>query len=319
MFKCILCLNDFDDSLKTEEHVFPESIGGTIKIWDLCKGCNDHLGEFVDSPLVNNWMIASQRLILKLPGKKGEIPNPLENGILSSDPSQKVKYYMKNGLPESVYLVPNVSRSVDESGNKIISIKLDKKDEHKLPQILDTIKKRAEKKGEKVNLDNIHKEEGREEKPWIQMRHKFDLYDWQRGIIKIAFELTYRKYGIDYLSEPIAQRIIELLRKKDITKDDLQNSMLRGKIGFAADTFAPPFLDDSNSLYGMLVVIDNKLICTVRIFNTLQGNIVMSENRSGSFPLDGDFIQIDVKNKIKTEMPYIKFIERFSDINGNGI
>ena len=57
MFKCIFCLNKFDDSKKTEEHVFPEAIGGSFSIFNLCKPCNDKLGANADSHLINNLFI----------------------------------------------------------------------------------------------------------------------------------------------------------------------------------------------------------------------------------------------------------------------
>lgn len=312
MFKCILCLNDFDDSLKTDEHIFPEAIGGTTIIYDLCKECNDHLGKSVDGPFVNNWFIAAKRQILKLPGKKGEIPNPLENGVLSSYPDQKVKFIFKAGVPESIYMIPNVSKEIDEKGNEKISIRLDKKDEFKLPGILDAIRRRAEKKGKKLDLSNLQREEGKEEHPWIKMKQKFDLYDWQRGIIKIAFELTYRKYGINYLSDPIAQRIIELLKEEIITKENLEKAKINGTIGLAEKNQSPFFDDIGDCHYALFAIVDNKLSCTVRIFDLFQGYIVMSENIQGKFPSDAEIIKIDVKNKTTAEIPYLKFIERFS-------
>ncbi len=320
MFKCILCYNDFEDSKKTEEHIFPESIGGNICLWEMCKVCNSHLGKNVDAPMVNSFQIEAKRQLLKLPGKKGHIPNPLENGVLSTDQSQKVKYKFKDGSPESLYVVPNFKYGKDENGNDTIQIILDKKDEHKLPEILEKIKKRASKKGKPIELRDIKKFEGREENPLMQMTKIFKLYDWQRCIIKIAYEMTYRKFGVNYLDNPIAVRIRDLLKKENIEQIDLENARIQGNINSTNTGFTIPFVDDPDCLYTVFLPIDGKLICFVRIFDSYQGFIVVDENYNGSYPTEGEIIKIDVKNKSKEELGFLEFIiQQTSLIEQKGI
>ncbi|MFZ1290406.1 MAG: HNH endonuclease [Melioribacteraceae bacterium] len=308
MFKCILCCNDFEDSEKTEEHIFPESIGGNICLWEMCKGCNSHLGKNVDAPMINSFQIETKRQLLKLPGKKGHIPNPLEDSVLSSDPSQKVKYKFKDGSPESLYVVPNFKYGKDENGNDSMQIILDKTDEHKLPEILEKIKKRASKNGKPVKLGNIKRIEGLDENPWMQMTKIFKLYDWQRCIIKIAYEMTYRKLGVNYLDNPIAIRIRVLLKKEIIDQIDLENAKLQGNINLANTGFNIPFVDDPNCLYAAFLPIEGKLICLVRIFDSYQGFIIVDDACNSSFPIDGEIIKIDVINKLKEERKFIDFI-----------
>jgi len=310
MFRCILCSNEFEDCEKTEEHIFPDAIGGNICIEEMCKGCNSHLGENVDAPMINSFPIEAKRQLLKLSGKKGHIPNPLEDGVLSTDPSQKVKYKFKDGLPESLYMVPNFKYGKDENGNDTIQITLDKKDEHKIPEIMDKIKKRASKNGKPVELGEIKKSEGRDERPWMQMTKIFNLYDWQRCIIKIAYEVTYRKFGINYLDNPIAVRIRELLKKKTIDQTDLENARIQGNITFANGGVTIPFVDDPNCLYAILLPIDGKLICSVRIFDSYQGFIVVDDNYDGKYPTDGEIIKIDVVHKSKEEISFLEFIKQ---------
>ncbi|MBN2571541.1 MAG: HNH endonuclease [Ignavibacteriales bacterium] len=315
MFKCILCCKDFDNSKKTEEHIFPESIGGNICLWEMCKNCNSHLGKNVDAPMINNFQIEAKRQLLKLSGKKGHIPNPLEDGVLSSDPSQKVKYKFKNGLPDSLYIVPNFKYRQDENGNNTIQIILDKKDEHKLPEILEKIKKRTSKNGKPVEFSNIKKFEGRDENPWMKMTKIFNLYDWQRCVIKIAYEMTYRKLGVNYLYNPIAIRIRELLKKEKIDKTDLEDAKLKGNINLANASFNISFVDDPNCLYVVFLPIDGKLICLVRIFDVFEGFIITDDTCNESFPVDGEIIKIDVINKSKEELKFIDFITQQIKLN----
>lgn len=320
MFKCILCYKEFDDSEKTEEHIFPEAIGGNIRLMEMCKVCNSHLGENVDAPMINSWLIEAKRQLLKLPGKKGRIPNPLENGTLSSDPTQKVKYKFKDGSPESLYIVPNFKYGKDENGNDTIEIILDKTDEDKLPEILDKIRKRTSKDGKPAELNNIKKYEGRDEKPWINMTKIISLHDWQRCIIKIAYELTYRKIGSQWLDHPIAKRMRELLQKETITKTDLEDAKIQGSINLINGGFNIPFVDDPNCLYAVFLPMDGKLTCLVRIFDAYQGIIVVDDSHNGSFPIDGEIIKIDVVSKSKEELPFLDFIaEQTKKNEQNGI
>ena len=101
MARCIICLTETPDAELTDEHIFPEAIGGRIVIGSVCKPCNDKLGNTIDHRLTEHWLVQGQRMLLKLPGKTGQIPNPLERGVMRDEPSQKLIYKMDaNGLPK---------------------------------------------------------------------------------------------------------------------------------------------------------------------------------------------------------------------------
>jgi hypothetical protein len=44
--KCIICTNEFEKL--TNEHIFPESMGGSIITKNVCKSCHSKLGQEVD-------------------------------------------------------------------------------------------------------------------------------------------------------------------------------------------------------------------------------------------------------------------------------
>lgn len=312
MFKCIICYNDFEDKEKSEEHIFPESIGGTVTIYNVCTKCNSHLGGFVDSHLVNNWFIQSQRLFLKLPGKKGEIPNPLENGVLVDDPTQKIKYFIKNGIPESLYLLPNFKYGIDENGNRTLNIILDQSEENKIDEILKKMKERAAKKGEKVDFKLNKIVKGTHSQPTVTTELKFDLINWQRALIKIAYELVVRHYESEFINTRIAEKIRELLSKESITEDDLTNANLIGTVELINKNKGDfSIFEDSNSLYGILYNLNNKLFCEVRIFEIFHCILTMVEDYNGSIKeKDGIVIHIDVLNKQTNEMTLIEYITK---------
>lgn len=64
MRKCIYCCNDKHDSEFTLEHVIPQFLGGAqapdfLKTRDVCKGCNNDLGLFVDAAFEKNWAVSN--------------------------------------------------------------------------------------------------------------------------------------------------------------------------------------------------------------------------------------------------------------------
>ena len=120
--KCILCLADFPSEQLTKEHVFPEAIGGRFCIRRLCKACNSHLGQKVDSSLTEHFLIVLERFILRLQGK-GAVPNPFKTGTLSTTDGQKVDI-LADGLGDltGIRFVPDIRRTPLADGSQRISI-----------------------------------------------------------------------------------------------------------------------------------------------------------------------------------------------------
>jgi len=313
MFKCIICFNDLDDSRNSDEHIFPEAIGGTIIINNVCKDCNDHLGSYVDSHLVNHFFIQSQRLFLKLSGKTGKIPNPLENGTMVSDPTQKIKYFIKDGIPESLYLLPNIKYDTDENGNITLNIRLDEKDENKIDDIISKLKERAAKKGQKLNFKMNKVVKGTLKTPAISTKVKYDLINWHRSLIKIAYELVAKYCDDSFLNTGLASSFRNLLTLKTITEKDLVNTNFKGKIEFidkAKGDFS--IFDDSNSLYGILYHLNSNLLCEVRIFEIFRCLLTMIENYEGPInSKDALIFKIDVRNKTFEELTLVEYLQKY--------
>ncbi len=97
MFTCILCKQGFHDDNATEEHIFPESLGGTLTLREVCVRCNSHLGRTADGYLVDHPYMQWSRRRFKLAGKSGRIPNPLENGNVAGDPARRVRWKAEGG------------------------------------------------------------------------------------------------------------------------------------------------------------------------------------------------------------------------------
>ena len=312
MFKCIICLNIYEDEKRSLEHIFPESIGGCITIDKVCKNCNDHLGSYVDSYLVNHWFIQMKRLQYKLGNKNGKLPNPFGEGVLNNDQTQKIKYLISDdGKPLGAYLVNNKTTS-NHNGNTIIKFIMDKSSVSELSDILNTTKERLKKQyGPEVKFEDIKFFEGKIDKPIINFKKKLHNFNWQRCILKIAYELTYRLIGEEYLDDPIAFKIRELLKKKAITRKDLFDAKINGTLSYAEHSKSLPFIDDPEYLHAAHLFIDNKLSCVVRIFDLFHCMVVMSHNRKGNPDTDNKIYQINVKSKNFIEWEYLKYMSTF--------
>ena len=77
MFRCIICLQVLIGAMRSREHVFAESMGGTWCIFDLCKPCNGQLGTNADAPLANDIFVKMARQRFEIHGKTG-VPNAFE-------------------------------------------------------------------------------------------------------------------------------------------------------------------------------------------------------------------------------------------------
>ena len=87
----MICVSCLKECVPSEEHIFPESLGGTLVFYDVCKKCNDYFGHSVDIWLIEHWLIQGQRMSKGLRGKSGKVPNTLANGTLGDN--EKIHTY----------------------------------------------------------------------------------------------------------------------------------------------------------------------------------------------------------------------------------
>jgi hypothetical protein len=99
-----------------------DSLGGLHVINDVCKPCNDKLGEKVDSHLVNNILMQFARFTKNIIGKKGKIPNPIGKGKFKENPETILHYkFTDDGQPESLYVVPKVTNNGEEYSVSVVA------------------------------------------------------------------------------------------------------------------------------------------------------------------------------------------------------
>lgn len=315
--KCIFCLEEKPEDELSEEHVFPEAVGGIYKINSVCKPCNDRLGHQVDHHLTNNWLVASHRFILRIRGKSKTIPNPIENGVLKDNPSHRLKYlFDDDGHPQDLYTVPNVEKKKLENGSEVIKLTIDEKDREKIPIIVNKIRKRS-------GLPALTQEEQDEllktpstliPNVWMEINAEFDLIHYKRSILKIVYELAWDWIGDAYLNDTNAELMRQCIFDKELAGDWSQKYPIRGDIGFVGNQARlNMWLNEPNSHIALMIRERNRIGCYVRVFNVIDGIISVTENANLYPRFEGEFLSIDT---VTGNMRRSTFIEEAKRLGG---
>ncbi len=304
---------ELNEGNKSKEHIFPEAIGGCIVIFDaVCKNCNERLGSFVDSHLTNHWYVQLYRLLYKIPGKDGVIPNPFGIGALASDKTQRINYkFSPDGIPLGVFLEINKLESTI-NGTKIFKYTLDNSKGEELLNILTKkVKRLREQYKDKIKFESLEFFKGNIENPSIIYKKKLSDYKWQICILKIAYELTFKFLGEKYLSNPTAKKFRNLLSLEEISKKDLMKSEIKRAMSYTINSESLPFIDNAEYLHAGHFFINSRLYCFIRIFNIFQCSVVVAENIKGDYLFDSKIYQTNVKNKTYHEWVYSDYIANY--------
>ncbi|WP_298911357.1 HNH endonuclease [uncultured Nostoc sp.] len=279
--QCIICKKDKPHDKFTEEHIFPDSIGGNIILDCVCKECNDFLGHSVDSNLVNHVFVQFNRLALKIAGKSGKIPNPLAEGYIN-DSQEKIQYIFNNsGIPKELRIFPKIQIFSGDNGILEIQIDADVKDRDKLTSIIN-------KKLKRLGLDDLSKEEKQKienaqplpgERPLIRKTLAIDIFRYKRAIIKIAYELAYYWLGATYLNDEIGELLRLSIMDNSLEGLWLKKYPIDANIDLIGEkTIFPYWTDEKDHHIGLIQRLDSNLICCIKIFNIFQGIIIISKN-----------------------------------------
>lgn len=268
---CIICHQD--NVTLSDEHIIPDSMGGYIHCYNVCKDCNSKLGEQVDKHLMNHFFIQGARHNHHLKGKKDAIPNPLlGDAVLKT--GEKVRVEEVNGVI-TPHLLPTAPVISDD--NRSFHVVLDKRDEKLIPSIAQKMyKKMGIKPGEFKIVSQ--REEHQLIQPVIEKQSIIDLKKFKIGILKIAYESCVQLFP-EYENDPNGQLYAEILRTADLDRLD--------EVPFIGDGFQDPFelllskfLDYSNKKrhYIIFFTYGNELYCIVKLFDMFNQCLKMSSN-----------------------------------------
>jgi hypothetical protein len=302
---CIYCLKKYPKG--SVEHIFPDALGGTLVINDVCTNCNNTLGKNVDSHLTNHSLMLMERQLKKIRGKSGKIPNPLAKGVLAEDNETQVHYRFDDaGDPQGVYLVPKVKQNDNE-----FQISVDASEPHKLVEIVNKILKRH-------NKDPMSKEEilnnanyGKPNNPTISYKTKVDFNSYRKGILKIIYELSYYLIGKEYLHDETGKKLREYIMSDDVNIDGLKG--FAGLVSEKKTSFSQLF-GDKNAHFGLLKIDGMKIHCYVNLFNTFEGGMIISEEAGRYTNLIDSFIY---NNTVTKEHRKNSLIDEINRRHGN--
>jgi len=305
IMRCIFCLKE---KVASDEHVFPEAIGGTLVIRRVCNSCNSWLGTNIDAPLVDHPLVLMIRAQLRLPNKGGDIPDVIKKvfhiGTLADDLEQRVltmtdpetgKIFMK-------LLYKRTSQIVGD-GAELVSITIDESDKGNLGTIVQRERQRAglvplpadqlAKEVERIVANN----HGLIENPTVHYSIPIDLTEYKRGLLKICYELAWRWLGDEFLSDLAAEKIRGAIFDGIPTAPDKLANGPRGMFTFGANL--DPFSlwsEEPNANIGVLMRVGNQISLGVKIFSTMSGVVCVSDNAE-KYPQFADkkgrFIAID--------------------------
>lgn len=295
--KCIFCLEEMIEGLLSDEHVFPRSIGGTFIIKNVCINCNSYLGAYVDSHLVNHQAVINSSHTYKIVNKDGIVHNPFENVSKFGDTDEKVKYeFDEKGNPIGLYRIPFVEFN-KKTGK--LNVKLDARDKDKLPDIINKIadRNKLSRLSEEIIKNNTF--EGRIEKPTLKQKWFFDTLYYQRGILKIAYELSCYWLGDDYLNDKTGKIIKGFVLDNNLKEDFSMDYPMKGNINLIEENSIGNLLNFEPFYHLALLSTDRiRLTMYLRVLDTFECRIVIS-NDARKYKIKSDkFIAINPQTGI---------------------
>lgn len=257
---CMICRKDNVEL--SDEHIIPDSLGGVMHTYRVCKTCNsDLLGRKIDPLLTNHILIELVRFAKRIEGKKGGIPNPL-GGTMNGDDELKYLVCDNDGKLDP-HLVPDVDVNINSGEVKLV---LDARDKIKAQGILDKI---CERNGwRKHQLTEKELETKTAPAPKFSIPMAIDLQDFKMPMLKIAYEFCVESIE-GYFDDPLAVKISSILFNVDF--DELKKLVIVGN-GFEnpIGKIFDQFIDNNGNRHTIIVMnIDNSLFCSVSVFNTL--------------------------------------------------
>lgn len=270
--RCIFCLEERPPS---EEHVFPDAIGGKLTINRVCKPCNDTLGSTVDKLVTEHGLVIMRRHQLGMIDSRGKTVSPF--GTLF----RRATIGEAPGLPFELIADPNTGHITHrvlyhreerkgEDGSGTIHVTIDASRIEEVPKIIMRERSRA-------GLPALSAAELAErvasvvasvrtiDRPSVLLRPAFDAEQFRRGLLKIAYELTWYWLGDDYLTDPTA-----VVLRRAVLNGDMTGVIGTVLLGVAQPAFAPWMAHrDSHMGLGVCSPDGRSMASAVRIFDVL--------------------------------------------------
>ena len=144
--ECIICREIKNENFFSEEHIIPDSLGGTIKISEVCKKCNEEMGKKLDYHLTDFISNRIYRKKYKISGKKGKIPEIIKNHTYDSK-GRKVEIKTDESNNFQLKLSPLKEFQDD---NKLQMLFQDR--DNKMEKIIEGFREKAKVNGKEIEV-----------------------------------------------------------------------------------------------------------------------------------------------------------------------
>jgi hypothetical protein len=313
--RCIFCLNPAPTTGFTDEHLFPDAVGGTLVARFVCKACNSHLGHSVDATVTNHTLIGIKRKALGIAGKSGTVPNPLERARLQADASHKVRFDFTKQSPESIYTIPFVQRTQIGAGQGNLSVRIDATDANRLGEIVNTALARAGAPPvSPETIEELKKNVVRQEQPRLSIPVSLDLGQYRRGLMKIVYELACLWMGESYLDDPMAALLRQFTLDESLPFDPSQRYPIRGTMRMAPkEPFFPFWPDELHHLMGCMLNRGDVGIY-VSVLGVLDAYVAVTESPEKYPRCQQRFISINPQTGVRRESTFEEEVGRICDL-----
>ena len=144
--ECIICKEIKNKNLFSEEHIIPDSLGGTIKILEVCKKCNEEMGKKLDYHLTDFISNRIYRKKYKISGKTGKIPEIIKNHTYDSK-GRKIE--IKTDENNNFKLIQSPLKEFQDD-NRLQMLFQD--GDNKMEKIVEGFREKAKAKGKEIEV-----------------------------------------------------------------------------------------------------------------------------------------------------------------------
>ena len=261
------------------EHIIPLSLGNhTLITNDVCKNCNNKLGQNVDSHFVNCLPIAMKRLVLGLKGESGKLPQPFKEGVDQFGNTIHVDEHF------NVTVVPSLRQEGDHFKGTAPS-------KEQAKRMIETRLKRNHYPSEVISdaLEQIEATEIQSYQPTGSFRIAYEPARISLFILKIAYEYACLRLGALYFKDKRGEEIRNVLF--DAINDKYKNKCptIRG-VGVAPEEISICLnIAENLNLHMIMLHPDrvNHLICEIFLFcdKSTAFSVIVSDNATQYMPL----------------------------------
>jgi hypothetical protein len=214
-FFCVYSGREHPDSVRNLEHIVPYALGGTGEFGtrDVSTKANSDVGSIADGPLINHPLVTIQRWRLQIKAQSGEIPGISFRGTIDIDGSAVETRYDIH--PDGSVELTTMPKVESDWLNRKFRVRCDPRG---LPEILDNIIGKGQKKGLPISLDDIRvqsSEQKRIEHPTLSADLSFGLFDLCPGFVKMALGTGHLVFGNAWSRSPDAELLRKVINERD--------------------------------------------------------------------------------------------------------